>query len=73
MSVVDEAIADGVGRGRVVDHGVPVLRVELARDDGGRDVVAIFEDVEERAPLGSTEAFEAEVVEDEDVRLGEAA
>jgi hypothetical protein len=26
VSVVDEAVEDGVGKGRVVDHGVPILR-----------------------------------------------
>ena len=34
VSVVDEAIEDGVGQGRVADHLVPLVDGDLAGDDG---------------------------------------
>ena len=34
VGVVHEAIEDGVGNGRIGDHVVPVLDVELAGNDG---------------------------------------
>ena len=43
---MDEAIEDGVGIGRVADHGVPVVDGQLAGDDGGAAAVAFLEDLE---------------------------
>jgi hypothetical protein len=46
MGVVDEAVENGVGIGRVADDGVPVFDGELAGDDGGSAAVAFLEDFE---------------------------
>jgi hypothetical protein len=41
LSVVDEAVENGVGIGRIADHGVPALDRELAGDDGGVPPLAL--------------------------------
>ena len=51
MGVVDEAVEDGVGDGRVGDHLVPVLDVDLAGDDGRAASVPVVEDLQEIAAL----------------------
>ena len=68
MGVVDEAVEDGVGVGRVADHLVPFVDGELAGDDGGAAAVAFFEDLEEIVAGAGVERFEAPVVEDEEMR-----
>jgi hypothetical protein len=47
VSVVDEAVEDGVGVGGHADDGVPVGDRQLAGDDGGAPAVAIFEDLQQ--------------------------
>ena len=44
MGAVDEPVTDGAADGRVPDDRMPVGRIELTGDEGGRDVVAIFFD-----------------------------
>ena len=34
MSVVHESVEDGVGNGRIGDHVVPVLHIDLAGNNG---------------------------------------
>ena len=34
MGVVDETVEDGVGDGRIGDHVMPVLHIDLTGDDG---------------------------------------
>jgi len=46
VGVVDEAIQDGVGNGRIGDHVVPVLQVELAGNNGWAAAVAVVENLE---------------------------
>ena len=52
MGVVEEPIADGVGRGRVRQVVVPPLRRQLAGDDGRAGAGAVLEDLEDVAALG---------------------
>ena len=47
MSVVEEAVEDGVSEGGVADDIVPVLDGELGREDGAAAGVAIVEDFEQ--------------------------
>jgi hypothetical protein len=47
----NEAVADRVGVGGLVDVVVEALVGYLAADDGGPGAVAIIEDLEEIAPL----------------------
>lgn len=55
VSVVDQAVENGVGEGRICDRLVPVLDGQLAGDDGGAAAVTILEDFEKVAPLRSGE------------------
>ena len=72
MGVVDEPIQDGVGECGVSHDRVPVLDGQLAGDEGGASAVAVFEDLEEITALGVGEWSEAEVIEDEELGLGQA-
>ena len=73
VRAVDEPVADRVADRRVPDHGVPVCRIELAGDQGGRDVVAVLQDFEQAFAIGGAERFEPKVIEDEELHFREAA
>ena len=47
VSIVNEAIQDGVAEGWVADNFVPMFNRDLAGDDGGGATVAIIEDLQE--------------------------
>lgn len=51
VGVVDEAVADGVGDGRVAEVLVPRFGRQLAGDDRGGVAVAVFEDVQKALTL----------------------
>ena len=55
MSVVDDAVEDGVGIGRVADDLVPFVDRNLAGQDDRAAAIALFEDLVEvaRAPASS--------------------
>ncbi len=55
VSVVNEAIQDGVAEGGVADNFVPMFDGDLAGDDGGGATVAIIEDLQKVAPFGRIE------------------
>ena len=52
MSVVEEAVADGIGDRWISDVIVSLLDRELAGDDGGAGAVAIVNDLGEIALFG---------------------
>lgn len=52
---MDEAVQDRVGDGGVTYPRVPLFEGELARDDGGAKVIAVFEDFEEIVTLSRLE------------------
>ena len=49
MGVVDEAVEDGIGVGRVADHLMPFVDRDLAGENGRAAAVAFFEDLVEIA------------------------
>src|SRR5258708_11447977 len=51
VSVVDEAVEDGVGDGRVGDDIVPIFDRHLDGDDGRSELVAFIDDFETLATL----------------------
>ncbi len=51
VRVVDEAVQDGIGQGRIADRFVPVLHRELTGNDRGAAAVAVFEDFQQVAPF----------------------
>jgi hypothetical protein len=61
VGVVHAAVADGVGQRRVTDDGVPVLRLELAGDDGRARVVAVIEQLKQVLAVLRGEGFEVEL------------
>src|SRR5207244_1276692 len=73
VRAVHEAITDHVGHGLVADDGMPVFGVKLTGDDRGSDAIPIIQHLEEDFALGRAEGLESEIVEHEDVYLGEAA
>src|ERR1700674_5202244 len=71
MGVVQEAVADGVGQGRLAEVVVPLGRRQLAGDNRAAAAIAILEDLEEVTALLILDGGEAPIVEDEDVEAGE--
>ena len=71
MSVVDEAVQDGVSQGGISNGFMPVLNRELARDDGRTTAVAIFEDFQQIASLRWGEDGQTPVIEDQHVQFGD--
>ena len=63
MSVVYEAVEDGVAEGGIANNVVPVLDGELAGDESRATAVTVFEDIEEVTALGVVQGRHAEVVE----------
>src|SRR5947208_11142003 len=73
MGVVDEAVENGVGIGRVSDDLMPFVDRDLAGQDGRAASVAFFEDLVEIAAGTAVERFEAPIVEDQELGTVEAA
>ena len=71
VGVVHEAVEDGVGQGRITDGVVPLLDGKLAGEHGRADAIAVLDDFEQVAAVLGGELGEAEVVDDEDLGLGE--
>ncbi len=64
MGVVDEAVEDGVGVGRVADHRMPFVDRDLAGENGRAAAVAFFEDLVEVSPGAGVEGVKTPIVED---------
>ena len=73
MGVVDEAVEDGVGIGRIADHLVPFVDRDLAGQDGRAAAVAFFEDFVEIAAGAGIERIEAPIIENEELGAGEGS
>ena len=67
MSVVDDAVEDGVGVGGLADEVVPCVDRRLAGDDGGAAAIALLHDLEEVLAGRGVERPKAEIVQDEDI------
>ena len=52
VSVVNEAIQDGVAEGWVADNVLPMFNGDLAGDDGGGTTVAVVQYLQKVAPFG---------------------
>ena len=68
---MDEAVEDGIGERGVAEQVVPLLERELTGGQRRSGCVAVLEDFEQVATMVGVELGEAEVVEDEEVELGE--
>ena len=72
-ALVDEAVEDGVGIGRVADDGMPFVDGDLASEEVRAAAIAFLEDLVEIVAGVSVERFEAPIVEDQQLDAGEAA
>jgi hypothetical protein len=72
MGVVDDAVENGVGVGRVADDLVPFVDRDLAGEDGRAAAVAFFEDFVEVAAGAGVERIETPIVQDEELGAVEA-
>jgi hypothetical protein len=73
IGVVDDAIEDGVGKGRVADDLVPALDRQLAGDDDRAGVVAVLDNLQEIAALFGIELLWSPIIEDEKIDASEGA
>ena len=71
VSVVNEAVQDGVAEGGVTDDVVPMFDGDLAGDDGRGATMAIIKDLQKVAPFGRIENRQAPVVEDEELNAAD--
>ncbi len=70
MRVVDDAVEDGVGDGRLVDDSMPFGDRDLGGDQGRSALIALLGEFEEVVALLGGEAVCAPVVEDQELNLG---
>src|SRR5437773_1125423 len=70
MGVVQQAVADRVGQGRLAEVVVPLGGWQLARDDRV-GAIAILQELEEVAALRILDRRQPPVVDDEDIEAGE--
>src|SRR5437868_12150607 len=73
MGIVNEAVQNGVGVGRIGDNFMPFVDRDLAGQDGRSSAVALFEDFVEIAAGAAVERFETPIVEDEELSAVEAS
>jgi hypothetical protein len=71
MGIVDDAIEDGIGDGRLTDHVVPLGDGELGGDQRRFAPIAFFEDFQEIEALLIIEGVSAPVVEHQQLHAGE--
>ena len=69
---MEEPVADCISERGVGQIFVPLVRRQLAGDDGGARGGAVFEDLEQIPPVLIAERPESPIVEDEDVDACEA-
>src|SRR6267154_2368844 len=71
VSVVNEAVQDGVAEGGVADNVMPMFDGDLAGDDGRGATMAIIKDLQKVAPFGRIENRKAPVVEDQELHAAD--
>src|SRR5580658_6925165 len=73
VAVVDQPVEDRIRDGRILKVSVPLLNGQLACDQRRLAVVAIVEDLEQVATDRIGQWRETEVVDDDEIGLGELA
>src|SRR5215467_9045259 len=71
MSVMDDAVEDGVGKGRFADQIVPAVDWDLAGDQRGAAAVTVLDDLQQVVTLLRAERLETPVVEDQQLDAAE--
>jgi len=67
MGVVNEAIQNGIGVGRIPDQIEPACHGELAGHHGGAATVAVLEDLEQMVAGVAVERFKAPIIQDQQI------
>ena len=73
IGVVDDAIENGVGEGRLTDDIVPLVEGELAGDERRAAAIAVLDDFHQIAPLVGDKPVRAPVIEDQQIGLDQGA
>ena len=73
IGVVDDAIEDGVGEGRLADDIVPLVEGELAGDERRAAAIAVLDDFHQIAPLVGDKPVRSPVIEDQQIGLDQGA
>src|SRR3954468_8649130 len=73
MGVVDQAVEDGVGVGRVSDHLMPFIDRYLAGENGRAAAAAFLGGFVEGPAGASVEGIKTPIIEDEELSAIEAA
>ena len=73
MGIVNEAIENGVGIGRIADYLVPSVYWKLGGNHRGTASVAFLEDFQEIVPGGGVERLQAPVIENEQIGAAQVA
>jgi hypothetical protein len=71
--IVDEAVENGVGVGRIGDHRMPILDGKLAGDDGGAPAVTLFQNLQQVVSGLGVERLQPPVVQDQQIDPPQAA
>ena len=71
MSVVNQPVEDSIGDGGIADLFMPVLHGELTGDDSGGMAVSFLNDLQEVSSFGIGHGSKAEIVNHQDMGLGE--
>ncbi len=71
MSVVDQAVQNGISHGGLPNDGVPVLDGLLTGDDRRLEAVSVFNDFQEIVSLVLVQSFQAPVIDDQEFDLGD--
>jgi len=71
MGVMDQPVEDGIGDGGVANLFMPVLHGELTGDDGGGMTVSFLNDLQEVSSFGVGHGGEAEIINHQDMGIGE--
>ena len=72
MTVVQQAVQDGIGDSGFANDLMPVFGGALAGDDGGSFLIAVLDDFEEVVALGLVKRGQKQIVYDEELDLGQA-
>lgn len=62
VGVVDEAIEDCVGNGRISDNFVPAIDGQLASDDDRASFISVLDDLEQIAALIGVERLRSPII-----------
>ena len=73
MSVVNEAVQDGVGVGGIADDLVPAVHGKLGGNERRTSPISFLKDFEKIMPGGGVERLQPPVVENEQIGAAEVA